>query len=179
ITVAPPVIDGSLVHEATAPYCRYFGVIDASGFVRPTRLRSPNCSSDGFSHAAAASAADSSRMPRPAFRRPLRVPPSKNAAPLADTDAPAMTVLGSAPRPLTMICREAQKLTLPAPAPISPASGRNVAPFCSAIFTCAGVRPGVPCSSNAPPPLTIGAAMLVPLKYMYASLLLPATWSCG
>ena len=78
-------------------------------------------------------------------------------------------------RPLAVVWRDSQKLTLPAPPPIRPASGRYDAPLCSAIFTCAGFSPGVPCSSSATPPLTIGVAMLVPLIRMYALVPLPAT----
>ena len=57
-------------------------------------------------------------------------------------------------------------LRLPAPAPIRPPSSIGVAPDWSAILTCAVVRLGVPCSSSAAAPVTIGVAMLVPLKCM-------------
>src|SRR5438128_9847223 len=120
--VVPPRIDGSFVQPAIAPYWSHLGVVDASEFAGPNRLKSPKLSSDGFSHARPASAAESSRMPRPAFRRPFSVPPSKNAAPVDVIAAPAMTVLGSDASPVAAICREAEKLTLPAPAPIRPAS---------------------------------------------------------
>src|SRR5580658_461765 len=51
--------------------------------------------------------------------------------------------VAEAPKPaLTAIWREAQKFTLPAPAPIRPPSSMVVAPFCSANFTCAGDRFG-------------------------------------
>ena len=39
----------------------------------------------------------------------------------------------------------------------------TLAVSCSATFTWRGVNDGVDCSSNAAPPLTMAAAMLVPL----------------
>ena len=59
--------------------------------------------------------------------------------------------------------RAAYKLTLPVPAATKPSSGMNSAVICSATFTWRGVRLGVDCSNRAAPPLTIAAAMLVPL----------------
>src|ERR687888_2452373 len=120
----PPRIDGSLVQPAMAPYWSHFGAIDASEFVRPNKLKSPKWSSDGFCQASIASAGGRSWMPRPAFRRPTSVPLSKNAAPLDAIAAPATIVFGSDAKPLSAIWRDAQKLTLPAPAPVRPASGR-------------------------------------------------------
>ena len=117
---------------------------------------------------AAASSNDNSRMPRPLFSRLVSVPASQNAAPLARQQRRRRRVGSETADPLRAICRDAQMFTLPAPAPIRPPFGMKVAPLCSASFTCAAVRLGWPCSSSATPPLTIGAAMLVPLSCMYA-----------
>jgi hypothetical protein len=55
---------------------------------------------------------------------------------------------------------------LPAPAPTRPPSDTYVEPVCSASFNWAVVSPGAPWSRRAAAPLTIGAAMLVPLSRM-------------
>ena len=61
------------------------------------------------------------------------------------------------------------------PADTIPASGMPSAVICSATFTCRGVKEGVDCSNSAAPPLTMAAAMLVPLITEYALVPLPAT----
>src|SRR3954447_5854214 len=71
------------------------------------------------------------------------------------------------------------KLTTPAPPPIRPPVLEYRAPICSAILTCAGEREGYAFSNSAAPPVTTGAAMLVPLRRRYAFVALPATCHCG
>ena len=87
------------------------------------------------------------------------------ARPLASTASPAIVVAyGSASGPCSAIASDATTFRLPAPAPIRPASGRNVAPSCSASFTGNGFRPGLASSSSATAPVTTAVDMLVPLN---------------
>src|SRR5262245_41595157 len=103
------------------PYCSHFGWTEASGFSNPRRFRSPARSSDGFSQTSGASTTESSRMPTPPYNRLLSVPLSQNDAPLEVTPRPPTTVFSrDATRPLAASLRDAQKFTLPAPAPIRP-----------------------------------------------------------
>src|SRR3954462_2698727 len=160
--VSPHRIELFDVQLPICPYCRVFGATDLSGLSRPSRFRSPYFSSDGFSQTSGVSSTDSSRTPRPPYKRLLSVPASQNDTPLDATPRPPTTVFNNElTSPLDASFRDAQKFTLPAPAPIRPPFDTYVAPFWIASFTCAGESPGVPCSSSATPPLTIGAAMLV------------------
>src|SRR6267143_5384756 len=97
-----------------------------------------------------------------------KLPASQNAAPLGGDSSPPTSVLTRPVRPFCAILRLDQKFTLPAPPPFKPPSIMNVAPVCSASFNCDGLMPGVPCINSAAPPLTMAAAMLVPLSCMYA-----------
>src|SRR5437764_10542634 len=109
------------VQPATAPYCSHFAWMDASGLVRPRRLRYPYFSCDGFRHTVGASSGDSSRMPHPSYKYWPIVPASQYDAPLELTPRPATTVLRRPDtRPLAASWRDAQKFTLPAPAPRRP-----------------------------------------------------------
>ena len=55
---------------------------------------------------------------------------------------------------------------LPAPAPTNPASGMNVAEYCSATFTSAGFSLPFASSISATVPATTPVDMLVPLNVM-------------
>src|SRR5262245_31574233 len=104
-----------------SPYCSHFGWTDRSGFSSPRRLRSPACSSDGLSQTSGASSTDRRRMPRPPYSRLPSDPLSQNDTPLDVTPSVPTTVLSSdATRPVDASLRDAQKFTLPAPAPIRP-----------------------------------------------------------
>src|SRR4051812_7498878 len=112
------------------PYCSVFGATDLSGLSRPSRFRSPYFSSDGFSQTSGASSTDNSRMPMPPYNRLPSVPPSQNDTPLVVTPRPPTTVFNSElTSPLDASFRDAQKFTLPAPAPIRPPLDTYVAPF--------------------------------------------------
>jgi hypothetical protein len=93
LIAVPHVIDVLAVQPATAPYISDFGSRDASGFVRPSRLRSPNARSDGFAHASDASIDDRPRAPMPASRRAASVPASQNDAPLPVVCTPPTVVV--------------------------------------------------------------------------------------
>src|SRR5262245_662664 len=160
----PQMIWSSLDQAATSPHIRGFGGIVVSRFTGPARFRSPNLRSDGLLHTFSRSRSDSKRMPVPLYRRADIEPASQYVAPLAPS--PPSNEVVSEERPFAAILRDVQMFRLPAPAPISPPSRTNVAPDCSAILTCAVPRLGVPCSRSATAPVTIGAAMLVPLNCM-------------
>ena len=111
------------VQSATCPYSRDLAAIDASGLPRPSKLRSPVLSSVESSHASGACSSERIRMPTPAYSRDARVPVSQKIAPLGELSTPPMSPEGSSPRRLDATLRDAMKFTLPAPAPIRPASG--------------------------------------------------------
>ena len=71
---------------------------------------------------------ESSRMPTPAYSRVASVPVSQNIAPLAGLSSPPIRFVGSSPSKVVVSLRDAMKFTLPAPAPIRPASRMYVAP---------------------------------------------------
>ena len=65
------------------------------------------------------------------------------------------------------------------PAAIRPSAGFGAAVTCSATLSWRAVKLGDDSSSSAAPPLTIAAAMLVPLICLNALVPLPATRSAG
>src|SRR5438128_5726447 len=111
---------------------------------------------------------DHIRMPVPAYIWLDIVPASQYVTPLAGICCPPIdeTVVSRSARPCIAALRDAQKFTLPAPAALSPPSVMYDAPPWSRSFTCCGVSEGLPWSSNAMPPVTTPAAMLVPLRRM-------------
>src|SRR5437588_11701676 len=105
-----------------------------------------------------------------------RLPASQKAAPLDGERSPPTVVVTRPVGPLAAIFRLDQKFTLPAPPPINPPSIMNVAPVCSASFNCDALMLVFACISSAAPPLTMPAAMLVPLSCMYAFDDRPTQW---
>src|ERR1051325_4403412 len=91
-------------------------------------------------------------------------PASQNAAPLDDVVKPPMVLVTRETSPVDASLRDAQELAFPAPAAMRPALGMYLAPICCACFICGRDMRGLPCSSRAPAPLTIGVDMLLPLS---------------
>src|SRR3954451_15731211 len=119
--VSPQRIALLLVQLPICPYCRVFGATDASGLRRPSRFKSPYFSSDGLNQTSGASSADNRRMPMPPYNRLLSVPASQNDTPLDVTPSPPTTGFNNQlTSPLDASFRDAQKYTLPAPAPTRP-----------------------------------------------------------
>ena len=82
------------------------------------------------------------------------------------TVSPAMNTSSFVFGPNAAMRTDVTASTLPAPHAISPVSGMNVAPSCSAAFTSTGSSFGFACSTSAATPDTTAADMLVPLICM-------------
>src|SRR2546426_10013627 len=106
----------------------------------------PHASCDGFCQMPGKSEDDNIRMPVPAYIWLAIVPASQYVTPLAGICCPPIdeTVVSRSPRPFTAAQRDAQKFTLPAPAPFSPPSTTYDEPVWSRSFTCCGVSEGLP-----------------------------------